>query len=195
MRRLHLDGVPPTHGLARVHHEQDNDHEWQTVRAICPELAHGEGKRALYVGASRWRAFLLPDLLRGGYKTDVLEIDEGNCREIARLFPECRVVRGDISQQLRFPNYDLVLLIHVLEHCPEADAIAILSLLQRSCGAILCACPVDQETLDGPAYGNERESHLWSVPSGWFAERGFFETSTGDDRVTAIWRRDRARSV
>jgi hypothetical protein len=165
-----------------------NDQEMSALLTLCPDIMVGAGKRALYCGASRWRCFLLDDLLYGDWATDVIEIDAENCRQVSEWYPECRVVQGDIAKQYRIPDYDIVVLCHVLEHIPERDASDLLERLKERCATILCACPVEEEKLAGHAYApDDHECHLWSVPRGWFAARGFTEVPTGPDRVGAVW--------
>jgi len=131
------------------------------------------GKTLLYIGASRWRQDLLPELASRGWIIDIIEIFKENvdflrehCRPPRRDGGGVRsIIHGDVRTEL-LGSYDAAVWWHGPEHVPEEDLPAALGRLEKAARLVVLAAPFDDPASDPdapPPYGNPHERHLWPV--------------------------------
>jgi SAM-dependent methyltransferase len=112
------------------------------------------GARTLEIGAGLGEHSRFEDLNRQSYYC--LEYREAFCRELVKLFPPDRVVRGDIEQRQSWPDgfFDRVIAVHVLEHlCNLPAALVEIQRLLAPDGCFDVVLPCE----GGLAYGLARK--------------------------------------
>jgi hypothetical protein len=150
------------------------DREMEALLASIPDIADGRGRKALYIGASPIRAYLLGDLARWGWGTDILEIHPPNADFARRAFPCRDVVLGDVRDAatlLAGRRYGLALWWHGPEHIPREDLPATLAALASLSTLTVLSCPRGRSP-QGPVDGNPHETHLWDPQPADFAALG-----------------------
>lgn len=147
--------------------------ERDSVLEAMPEIADGRGKRLLYIGASKYRAFMLPDFIGWGYEVDVLEIWPTNALHIRDAYG-VNTVQGDVVWlDLYFKGpYDIVFWWHGPEHVGEREFLKVLGILRRMSKAVVLGCPAGESPQDA-VYDNPFERHLRAIQQSDLEALGF----------------------
>jgi hypothetical protein len=153
-----MNRIPPLEGAAKV-----------------PGLLAGapEGRKTLlYIGASRKRHFLLPELANEGWIIDIMEIFPDNVeflrrRRKALSKPGFRMVcEGDVrTTPFPEPSYDAAFWWHGPEHIPEEDVPGALARLEEAARLVVLGGPLEDPPYpeDAAPGGNPHERHCWSI--------------------------------
>ena len=155
-----------------------------------PELLNGAGKTALYVGASVWRAFLLDDLIRWGWKTTVLEVWPTNVDCIRNTY-NVPVIQGEVVTSPINQTFDLVLWWHGPEHVTKENLPRALNSLETHSSLIVLGCP-ENDSPQGLVYDNPFETHLWNVSQDDLRQLGYKTRSDprpGNPNNIIAWKR------
>lgn len=137
--------------------------QWQQLRSCIPHLwREARGKRLLYIGANRLRAFHALTLWGAGYEMALVEAYAPNAEfwQNSGLFG--RVYAADVRKIDLPPAYDVVFWWHGPEHIARGELAGVLARLERLAPLVILGCPNGEYAQD-EAYGNPFERHLWSV--------------------------------
>jgi len=147
--------------------------EMEDLLAAIPEIAQGPKgiKHALYVGASRWRAFLLPELSEWGWKPIILEPWPTNIDYLEHNY-DVPIMQGEIVTSPLACRFGLGLWWHGPEHVYRESFPRALANLENHCDLVVLGCPLGeapQDALDG----NPFEWHRWSPQTKDFEDLGY----------------------
>lgn len=145
--------------------------EYDQIIDVFPEIVNGNGKKALYVGANKVRAFFLNELWGFGYNVDIIEIYEENFNYIKNNYKFRKIILGDI-QEFELETYDLIFWYHGPEHIEKENFKPTLERLEKKTKHIVIGCPKN----DHLVYDNNLnifEKHLWKVCENDFISLGY----------------------
>ena len=140
--------------------------------ALVPDLITGppvrRTKSLLYIGASKRRQFLLPELAKIGWLIDILEVFPENVGHLRNHRPNgVRMIReGDVRcDPFPQPPYDAAVWWHGPEHVPKEDVPGALARLEEAARLVVLGGPLEDPPYpEGAApYRNPHERHHWSI--------------------------------
>lgn len=142
-------------------HERQERDRLGVLLKLAPQIADGKDKICLYIGASKSRFQLGTWLHEMGYSITLVEVYPENAMYYAKDKRISKVVCADILLIASPIKSDIVVWWHGPEHVTKREMNHILPKLEFSARmGVVLATPYGKY-IQGRAYGNPWERHLW----------------------------------
>ena len=141
-------------------HKRQELQRLELLLSLAPQIADGQGKTCLYIGASKTRFQLGMWLHEAGYDITLIETFPENAAYYAKDKCVSKIVCANILVVADTVKTDLVVWWHGPEHVTKEEMYDVLPSLERATMGVVLAAPYGKY-IQEEVYGNPWEKHLW----------------------------------